>query len=97
MAEPCNTRRIDIVTDQDTEFSIKSSTRLARKSKSRGQQILFDGETRVPNDFCQSFLTDEMKKTKLNEFIIWKVISSNSWKHHNGGYSNKYIRFRCRE
>ena len=42
---------------------------------------MFDGETRVPNDVCESFLTDEMHKTKLNKFIIWKFVSSNSWKH----------------
>ena len=42
---------------------------------------MFNGETRVPNDVCESFLTDEMNKTKLNEFIIWKFVSSNSWKH----------------
>ena len=82
MAESCNAQRIDIVTDQYTELSIKSPTRLARISESFGQQILFDCETRVPtDDVCQSFLTDEMNKTKLNEFIIWKFVSSNSWKH----------------
>ena len=79
MAESCNAQRIDIVTDQYTELSIFQSS---RKSESFGQQILFDCETRVPtNDVCQSFLTDEMNKTKLNEFIIWKFVSSNSWKH----------------
>ena len=81
MAESCSAQRIDTMTDRYTELSIKSPTRLARKSKSFGQQILFDDETRAPNDFCQSFLTDEMNKTKLNEFIIWKFVSSNSWKH----------------
>ena len=81
MAESCNAQRIDTVTDRYTELSIKSPTRLARKSKSFGQQILFDDETRAPNDFCQSFLTNEMNKTKLNEFIIWKFVTSNSWKH----------------
>ena len=78
MSESCSAQRIDIVTDQYTELSIKSPTRLARKSKSFGQQILFDGETQVPNDVCESFLTDEMNKTKPNEFIIWKFVSSNS-------------------
>ena len=33
------------------------------------------------SDACLSFLTGEMNKTKLNEFIIWKFVSSNSWKH----------------
>ena len=65
MAESCNAQRIDTMTDRYTELSIKSPTRLARKSKSFGQQILFDGETRAHNDFCQSFLTDEMNKTNL--------------------------------
>ena len=83
IAESCNAQKIDIVTDQYTELSVKSPTRLARKSKSFGQQILFDSETRVPNDVCQSFLTDGMNKTKLNEFIIWKLVSSNSWKHQH--------------
>ena len=78
MTESSTAQRIDIVTDQYTELSIKSPTRLARKSKSFGQQILFDGETQVPNDVCESFLTDEMNKTKPNEFIIWKFVSSNS-------------------
>ena len=68
------------MTDHYTELSIKSSARLARKSISFAQQILFDSETRVPN-VCQSFLTNEMNKTKRNEFIIWKFVSSNSWKH----------------
>ena len=71
MAESCDAQGIDIVTDQYTELSIKSPTGLARESQSFGQQILFDGETQVPNDVCQSFLTDEMNKTRLNEFIIW--------------------------
>ena len=70
MAESCNAQRIDIMTDQSTELSIKSPTRLTRKPKSFGQQILFDGGTRVPNDVCQPFLTDKMSKTKLNEFRI---------------------------
>ena len=70
MAESCNAQRIDIMTDQSTELSIKSPTRLTRKPKSFGQQILFDGGTRVPNDVCQPFLTDKMNKTKLNEFRI---------------------------
>ena len=74
MAESCNAQGIDIVTDQYTEPSIKSSTRLARKLKSFGQQILFDGETQVPNDVCESFLTNEINKTKLNEFIIWNLV-----------------------
>ena len=65
MAESCNAQRIDTVTEGYSELSIKSPTRLARKSKSFGQQILFDGETRAHNDFCQSFLTDEMNKTNL--------------------------------
>ena len=65
MAESCNPQKIDIVTDQYTELSVKSPTRLARKSKSFGQQILFDSKTRVPNDVCQSFLIDGMNKTKL--------------------------------
>ena len=43
MAESCNAQRIDIMTDQYTEFSIKSPTRLTRKPKSFDQQILFDG------------------------------------------------------
>ena len=81
MAESCNAQRIAIVTDQYTELSIKTPSRLARKSKSFGQQILFDGETQVPIDVCQSFLTDKMNKTKQSEFIIWKFVSSNSWKH----------------
>ena len=81
MAESCNAQKTDIVTDQYIELSVKSPTRLARKSKSFGQQILFDSEARVPNDVCQSFLTGEMNKTKLNEFIIWKFVSSNSWKN----------------
>ena len=33
MAESCNVQKIDIVTDQYTELSVKSPTRLARKSK----------------------------------------------------------------
>ena len=81
MAESCDAQGIDIVTDQYTELSIKSPTGLARESQSFGQQILFDGETQVPNDVCQSFLTDEMNKTRLNEFIIWNFFSCNSWKH----------------
>ena len=71
MAESFDAQGIDIVTDQYTELSIKSPTGLGRESQSFGQQILFDGETQVPNDVCQSFLTDEMNKTRLNEFIIW--------------------------
>ena len=56
MAESCNAQRIDIVTDQYTELSIKSPTRLARKSESFGQQILFDCETRVhTNDVVSHF------------------------------------------
>ena len=65
-AESCNVQRIDIMTDQYTELSIKSPAGLERKSKSFGHKILFDGEIRVPNDVCQSFLTDEINKTKLN-------------------------------
>ena len=42
---------------------------------------MFNCETRVPNDVCESFVTNEMNKTKLNEFIIWKFVGSNSWKH----------------
>ena len=80
-AESCNAERVDVVTDQYTELSIKSPTKLARKSKSFGQQILFECETRVPNDVCESILTNEMNKTKLNKFIIWKFVGSNSWKH----------------
>ena len=71
MAESFDAQGIDIVTDQYTELSIKSPTGLAKESKSFGQQILFDGETQVPSDVCQSFLTDQMNKTRLNEFIIW--------------------------
>ena len=70
MTESCNAQRIDILTDQYTELSNKSPTGLPRKPKSFGQQILFDGKTRVPNNVCQSFLSNEMNKTKLNEFII---------------------------
>ena len=71
MAESFDAQGIDIATDQYTELSIKSPTGLARESQSFGQQILLDGETQVPNNVCQSFLTDEMNKTRLNEFIIW--------------------------
>ena len=74
MAESYNAQGIDIMTDQYSEPSIKSPTRLARKFKSFGQQILFDGETRVPNDVCESFLTNEMNKTKLNDFMIWNLV-----------------------
>ena len=42
--------------------------------ESLNQQILFDGETRGPNDVCESFLTNEMNKTKLNDFMIWNLV-----------------------
>ena len=81
MAEYSNAQRTDIVTDQYTKLLIKSARRLTGKSKSFFQEILFDSENQVPNDVRQSLLTDEMSKTKLNEFIIWEFVSCNSWKH----------------
>ena len=53
MRESCNAQRIDVVTDLYTVLSIKSPTMVARKSKSFGLEILFDGETGVPSDVCE--------------------------------------------
>ena len=80
-AESSSAQRTDIVTDQYTKLLIKPARRLTGESKSFGQQIFFDSESQVPNYVRQSLLTDEMNKTKLNEFIIWEFVSCNSWKH----------------
>ena len=77
MAESCDAQRIDIVSDHYTELSIKSPTRLDRKSKNIGQQMVFDGDTLIPDD--KSFLTDENNKSRLNAFIIQNFINSSVW------------------
>ena len=75
MAESSDAKRIDIVIDHYAELSIKSPTRLDRKSRNIGQQMVFDGETLIPNDISNSFLTDENNKCRLNAFIIQKFVS----------------------
>ena len=77
MAESCDAQRIDIASDHYTELSIKSPTRLDRKSKDIGQQMVFDGDTLIPDD--KSFLTDENNKSRLNAFIIQNFINSSVW------------------
>ena len=77
MAESCDAQRIDNASDHYTELSIKSPTRLDRKSKNIGQQMVSDGDTLIPDD--KSFLTDENNKSRLNAFIIQNFINSSVW------------------
>ena len=64
--------RIDIVSDQYSDKSIKYHTRLDRKSKGFGSQIEFDGHTVGPENMATTFLTDETNKIKLNGLIAQK-------------------------
>ena len=71
--------RIEIVTDQYNQLSIKSQTRLNRKSKDSGEQVNFTADGTVPKDMSKSFLSDEQNKTRLNILIVESCVNPSYW------------------
>lgn len=67
--------RIDIVADLYEPFSIKATTRLERGA---GQQMIFKGNSELPNDIA-SFLHNDKNKMDLNMLIAEHAMRPQSW------------------
>ena len=74
-----NADRIDIVADQYSPRSIKYYTREGREAKGSGNQIEFNNDTLLPDDFEKSFLVDEKNKSRLNELIAENCRNNSGW------------------
>ena len=77
LANECEANRVDIVLDQYNDLSIKYPTRCDRKSENFGYQTAFEGNSIIPRDIS-TFLSDELNKTNLNEFIVKRFLASST-------------------